>query len=289
MLKDLLPSYGIEPRKFCLRKGGFNRNFIVEASQGIYFVKERKGRNASNRSSTDAEISCFLHPIIGTANPIRNKDGHFTTNQNGSSYTVFEFLDGEDYREEEFLEFAEVLRRFHSEMRSYNGTLFNGNDALKQSYELIDAMPQFGRYLDSILKDMEGQEKTIIHSDLHAGNAKFRNGKLIPFDFEFSHEDYRIFDVANTLICLAALNPYELDYTDARSFIRRCELDMKKAGEFVRKYGIDAKALPSALQLAWISWSLYTFKNLECSEETRRASLYFPEFVEQNKQRIERL
>ncbi|MBI4017686.1 MAG: phosphotransferase, partial [Candidatus Aenigmarchaeota archaeon] len=131
-----------------------------------------------------------------------------------------------------------------------------------------------------------------IHWDFHGGNMKFSD-KVYVFDFEFAHRDARVMDVANTLVCLAAMKPGEIDYSNAESFIMQCELDFGKARAFVEGYGglsaNELRILPEALDVAWLGWSLYTFANKKAAASTLKKALHFPVWVSDNANDIRRL
>ena len=292
-----LEDYGISVKRLKERRGGFNRNWIVYADEGKYFLKERPIKH-KERALVDCEISeHLLRKGVKTAKPLKTKDGNYLVSEKDYVYSLFNYILGSFYKDEFLPSVAKTMSDFHEKTNDYNGEVGMRMNALDWTYSMTKGFENYEKYITKAENDFKGADlsKSLIHFDLHAGNMKFRGRKAIPFDFEYAHTDYKLLDVANSLICLTALDPKELDYGNAETFIKPCKLDFQKSKTFISEFNKlsnieeEIETLPSHLNLAWISWALYTFKTMDCSERTIKNAEYLPKWIEENREKIVRV
>ena len=274
-----------------------NKNWIVYSDKGKYFLKRRPIKY-KERAFADCEISeHLLRKGMLTAKPLKTKDNNYIVFEKDYVYSVFDYIQGSFYKDELLPHVAKTMSDFHEKTRDYKGEVGMKVNAIDWTYSMIKGFEGYEKYIARAENDFSGVDlsKSLIHFDLHAGNMKFRGAKAIPFDFEYAHKDYRLLDVANSLICLTALDPKELDYGNAETFIKPCELDFQKSKTFILEFnklsniGEEIETLPSHLNLAWVSWALHTFKTMICSERTIKNAEYLPRWVEENREKIVRV
>lgn len=310
VLKDKLPRYVLDA--FSVDKsaslegirGGFNNNWIITTEHEKFILKSRPATHMRN-SVAESELSEFLtNKEFPTANPKKHFGGDYVLKHHDLVYSMFDFIEGRGYEDSasDLRSSATSMALFHKETNLYNGTLAFENNAISWLTELLKDYnglykKEFGeisrKSVNNITKIKNSLPTSTIHWDFHAGNLIIKRGKTYIFDFEFVHRDYRIMDIANTLTLLAALNPKEIDYTNALTFIKECELKTEKAEKFISNYkevltvsDNEIEALPDAMTLAWTSWCLYTFNKLRHSKKTAEGALYFPAWVQKNKSYI---
>lgn len=291
---------------FSTTDGAFNKNWIVSTNLGKFVLKRRPFKSIE-RSITECELSLFLVGKLPTAKPIKAlKSGYVYKGKEGV-YSLFKFVKGERYRDtvDNLKAVAKSMAVFHKKTLRYSGkTAFRTNaigwcksllkDYIGTDKEVFRKIANV--CINNLSKAANNLPKTVIHWDIHAGNLLISKKTAIFFDFEFAHKDYRIMDLGNTLTLLAALNPEEIDYGDAISFIQKCELDLEKANTLVSEYckfnalnNIELNHIADAMSLAWVSWCLYTFNQLRPSERIAQKALYFPRWVDRNRKYIANL
>jgi Ser/Thr protein kinase RdoA (MazF antagonist) len=294
---QILKEYDINANKLKGRRGGFNKNWIVYTDNGKYFLKRRL-LSRKEKALADCEISNhLLRKGMITSKPLKAKDGNYLIHDNGYVYSLFDYVRGGFYKDKALPFVAKAMSDFHEKTKDYKGEVGMRMNAIDWTYSMMKGFENYEKYITKAENDFKGADlsKSLIHFDLHAGNMKFRGRKAIPFDFEYAHSDYKLLDVANSLICLTALNPYELDYGNAETFIKPCKLDFQKSKTFISEFNKlsnieeEIETLPSHLNLAWISWALYTFKTMDCSERTIKNAEYLPKWIEENREKIVRV
>ena len=303
-LRDIVEKFGFHATGFQEARGGFNKNWIVSCSDKK-FVLKRRPTSALQRSKTECELSEFLASRgFPTAKPVKSPSGNFILQGNSYVFSLFEFVNAGKYVDSVpgLKAAARSMALFHEKTVGYAGTQsFQGTSLnwCERSLEEYSG-PGKEKFAEMARENMleieqrsEELSRALVHWDFHAGNLLAGSDKVFVFDLEFAHEDYRVMDVANSLSLLAALSPGKIDYGDALSFVQECELDFNKARAFLSEYNScsalnenDFKSLPAALSLAWISWSLYTFNKLSFSEKLVEKALYFPAWVEKNRDKI---
>lgn len=296
-LAQILREYDVNAVRLKEKRGGFNKNWVVYADSGKFFLK-RRPLNRKERALADSEISDhLLMKGVTTTRPVKTKDGNYLVLDNKYAYSLFDYFRGGFYKDEALPSVARAMSDFHEKTADYRGEVGMKTSALEWTYSMLDDFEQYKKYISRAEDDLTRADlsKPLIHFDLHAGNMKFRGLKAVPFDFEYAHRDYRLLDVANSLICLTALNPREIDYGNAETFIKPCKLDFRKSKTFISEFNKSSniedeiETLPSQLNLAWISWALYTFKTMNCPEKTVKAGEFLPRWVEENREKIVRV
>ena len=155
-------------------------------------------------------------------------------------WTLFEFLDGEDryswthtdLTDKEFISAAEVLALLHHCGHGFKKPpgadrvqppIMEFIPTFKQSFTAFSKQAS-DRPCDRLFKDnfkrickavddaaslvvrFQGMKELPIHCDYHPGNLKFRGEKCVGlFDFDWSKEDYRLFDVALGLVYFTSI------------------------------------------------------------------------------------
>ncbi|MEM5804900.1 MAG: phosphotransferase, partial [Candidatus Aenigmatarchaeota archaeon] len=267
---------------------------------GRFFLKQRPEGHVPN-TVTDCEVSRFLlKKGIETGEPVMSTNGAYAVIEGKHVYCAFSFKEGKEYRysADNIRKAGEALAEFHRNTIGYSGSTSFEGDAFGWSRRMIEGLEGLDGWkerLDNAERTFKEHEpkllKTLTHWDFHGGNIKIIEGKVVPFDFEFAHHDYRILDIANSSICFAAIR--SPDYGNAESFIQKCELDFGKNRLFLDGYrnitpinDEEAGVFPEALDVAWIGWISYTLKNRKCGEKAVENAKYFPEWVERNRERI---
>lgn len=217
-----------------LIEGGFNKNWVIETPKKKYFLK-RRPITEKRRIETDSKASKHLsEKEIPSADPIKARNGEYLVKKNNYAYSLFNYIESEEYREEpELLKKAgETLFKIHKELKGFEHTIYD-KDAIEWAKghckgpipkETLSRTKKTIKKAEKRIKD-ENLPKTTIHWDYHGGNIRVKEDELYVFDFEFTHEDYRIMDIANSLICFTALSQEDIRYSDALSFIQPCEID----------------------------------------------------------------
>lgn len=299
-MKEILKEFKIDEfTNSSLIKGGFNKNWIIETSKEKYFLK-RRSTTEKRRIETDSKASKHLsEKKVPSAAPIKARNGEYTVKRGNYAYSLFDYIESEEYREDpELLRKAgETLFKMHKNLKGFEHTLHN-KDAVEWSREQCrEPIPQ--KTLSRAKKTIEkaGEEiknenppKTTIHWDYHGGNIRVKENELYVFDFEFTHEDYRIMDIANSLICFTALSSENIRYSNALSFIQSCEIDEGKARIFLNSYNNiqnkEKNLLPEALLVSWWGWVFYTLHQKNTYNIEKERMNYFPKWVENNKEKI---
>lgn len=150
-------------------------------------------------------------------------------------WALFEFLDGEDkytwtntnLSDDEFVSAAEILAHLHHCGHGFK----KPPEADRVQPRIMEFIPTFkrtfsvfleragGRRCDRLFKEnygrisnaldiatsynlkFQGMQELTIHCDYHPGNLKYRDEKGVGiFDFDWSKIDYRLFDVALSLV-----------------------------------------------------------------------------------------
>ncbi len=181
-----------------------------------------------------AIVPCRNHATVVTTSPPENHWGE------RAFWALFEFLEGEDkyswtytgLTDKEFTSAAEILADLHNCGPDFNKP--PGIDRAQPS--IMEFMPTFkktftafleqadDRLCDRLFKDnfepicstldyaasldvkFEGMPEIPIHCDYHPGNLKFRDEKGVGvFDFDWSKIDYRLFDVALSLVYFTSI------------------------------------------------------------------------------------
>ena len=294
----ILNRYGLgEETSFEEVSGGFNKNYDISVSGGRFFLKQRPSSHARN-AVTDCQVAEHLKSQgIDTGKPVKSLDGNYTVKDGMFVYCMFDYKDGElyQYSEDNLRIVGESLALFHKGMHNYEGRTSFDYSAIEWSMEMLEGLDNLSEWKGKInaaerVIGTYRPPKCLIHWDFHGGNMKIVDGKAIPFDFEFAHYDYRILDIANSAICMAAINHDETNYGNAESFIQKCELDFEKNDAFLSGYEKilhlteeEIKVFSEALEIAWIGWTAYTLKNMECSKQTIENAKHFPNWVEKNR------
>lgn len=291
---QIFKKYCISVKKLKEKRGGFNKNWIVYSDEGKYFLKRRPTSRREN-ALADCEISDHLiNNGITTAIPLKIVKSDYLFSDDNYVYSLFEYIHGSFYRDELLPSVAKIMAEFQEKTKNYDGIIGMENNALEWTYSLSTNFENYDKYISKAEHELKeiNLSKSLIHFDLHAGNMKFRGRKAIPFDFEYAHFDYKLIDVANSLICLSALDPNEIDYGNAETFIRPCKLNFQKSKIFISEFNKysnikdEIEALPACLNIAWLGWALYTLNNIKYCEKTIKNVGFFPKWVEENKEKI---
>lgn len=307
LLTKVLANFGVtENVSFSAINGGFNQNWVVSTNLGKFVLKRRPFKSIE-RAKTECELSLFLMGKFPTAKPIKTLKSGYVHKGEENVYSLFKFVEGERYSDtvDNLKTVAKSMAIFHKKTRRYSGkTAFKTNTinwckSLLKEYvgtnkEIFQKIAN--NCIKNLSKVAKNLSKTVIHWDIHAGNLLISKKTAIFFDLEFAHKDYRIMDLGNTLTLLAALNPEKIDYGDAISFIQKCELNLEKANIFISEYckfnalnNVELNHIADAMSLAWVSWSLYTLNQLRSSEKIIQNALYFPQWIEKNRNYIANL
>ena len=176
-----------------------------------------------------AIVPCRNHATVVYTPPPENHRGE------RAFWALFEFLEGEDkyswtdtdLTDKEFISAAEILARLHNCAPDFK----KPPEVDRAQPGIMEFLPTFkktftafieqddDRLCDRLFKDnfkpicraldyaasfdvkFEGMPEIPIHCDYHPGNLKFRDEKCVGvFDFDWSKIDYRLFDVALSLV-----------------------------------------------------------------------------------------
>ncbi len=186
-------------------------------------------------------------------------------------FAIYEFLDGEDkytwitpnLNDEEYVSSAETLAIFHNASRNFDP---KGLERVEPKVmELVPTLPEsfreysklefennifhdyFKQHLDEIIKVIDKTLNSIppeavekmpmnpIHCDIHPGNLKFKNNKVVGiFDFDWAKIDIRIFDVCEALAYFCSSWEPE---TDGQLRLSKCAIFLKAYQDKLKELG----------------------------------------------------
>lgn len=304
-LRKVLQAWRLpEEAEFVQTPGGFNKNWSIFTSKHKFFLKRRPAKHRQ-QALTDASVCAYLFDKgLRVATPLKTKHNSHLLVKDGSVYCLFNYLAGREYADtkRDLQLAARALAEANTLGAPYRGpTAFSCTSldwckrhSMQYAAKQAEGQMQL-RAVQQAIKETRGLRlpRGLVHWDFHKGNMKISNGEAAMFDFERAHHDARVADIANSLVCFAALDQRKIDVGDAVSFIHKCELNFDKATVFLKAYhkvapltAQEVRALPAMLAAAWAGWTSYTLCFLKAPKATHAAGTHFPAWVIKNKAQI---
>ncbi len=228
---------------------------------------------------------------LPVALPIPAGDGRTWVSLDGAVYEVYPWIDGDPYQPgntEQLADLGGSIARFHiaSAELPPKPHQQKEDDPARLQRELIEftleadreAAPALFEELQSLLENLEWQlttvrnvdslPQTVIHGDLHPGNAKFaRNDSALVstplnqrdsvvglFDFDWANRRERARDIADGLLFFCRKNREVVDSNDIWALTESGEIDPIQSQVFLRAYEsvslittAELQALPSIM------------------------------------------
>jgi homoserine kinase type II len=286
-LRHVLSHYSLGKFKNAWRveRGFVNENWIVETSQGRYFLKRRHPdlRDSAVVAAQHALIAYLrragfpvpvILPITGGAT-LLVLDEEF--------YEMQEYIECEPYdhdRPAHFREAAQTLGRYHAFVQGftsqaleqsglYSPALLRANLARLAdgwSLERHPALARIARQLESHADDLEVRfawhgplPHLVIHGDYYAGNLLFAGDRIVGVvDYDKARWQPRAVELAEALIYFASPRPGHLRHLVYPGF-----LQWNLCGRFLHGYArvvaLDERevhALPDYVRCIWLQVAL---------------------------------
>ena len=274
-IKRVLRNYDLGELKSARRieRGFVNENWIIETTQGRYFLKRR------HPDLRDTELIIFQHALIsylrhlGFPVPeiLSTAGGDTLVVLDGDFYEIQEVIEGSCYQRNKAAHLQEAavkLGNYHACVQGFKPAalrdkvnLYSPADltalltALKNSWELeqdllgrqiVQELQIHAGDLTTRFDKHEGLPYLIIHGDYHAGNLIFDGDHIVGVvDYDKACWQPRVVEVAEALIYFASPRPGHLKHLDYPGF-----LEWDKFTRFLRYYalglGLGREPMPAA-------------------------------------------
>ncbi|MFH1241889.1 MAG: phosphotransferase [Pseudomonadota bacterium] len=279
-----------------VERGYVNQNWIIDTSQGRYFLKRRHPelRNpevirAQHALSHHLRQSGFPAPAI-----LPNLRGETLLVLDGEYYEIQAYIDGVPYEHAKPAHFqaaVETLRRYHDWVQGFEplpalcppGGLYDPAILTARLTGLTEAwalsrdptMSNIVRRLESQTADLKASfarhaqlPHLVIHGDYHADNLLLEEDRIVGVvDYDKARWQPRVVELAEVIIYFASPRPGHLKHLVYPGF-----LEWDKVTNFMHNYacalGLDDKkedvflkdqeisALPDYIRCIWLSVSL---------------------------------
>ncbi len=269
-----------------VERGFVNENWVVETSQGGYFLKRR------HSTLCQPVIICAQHALVehlrqsGFPAPalVATVDGETLLILDGEFYEVQEYIKGAPYDHASpahFREAASTLSLYHTHVQGfapsalrdlgdlYSPAIVSANLAdLTAAWELErdQNLAQFARQLEAHAGDLATRfadhgplPHLVIHGDYYAGNLLFEDDRVVGVvDYDKTRWQPRVVELAEALIYFASSRPGHLKHLVYPGFLEwepfTCFLH-----HYARATPLDeneARALPDYVRCIWLAISL---------------------------------
>ncbi len=270
--------------------GTANASVIVEVADERLLLR-RRNRRYANEDWVRFDHALFAHlREAGVAAPpaVKAPNGRSWLRRGDDIYELFHVVEGEAHQEGDPTELesaGRMLARIHSEAADFDPPapkpwprFHDPKDALAGLEELLTLAAgqqhpaerletlECARALADDLVERVSDEaywslpQTVVHGDYHAGNLKFRDGRVVGvFDWDWSSRQPRMVDLADGLLFLCGRRTEPLVPGDIWSLTSAFELDFERMDAFAQGYGAivepelpETRLLPDLMRCRWL-------------------------------------
>ncbi len=288
----VLAHWGIEvaPGQVSPGSGTANASAVISLPAERLFLKRRNPRYA--RVDWVRFDQALLSHLVGRglAVPVAvpSRSGEPWVADGGSIYELFRYIDGDSHRSGDPIELAAAGRtlarihrasvdfeprvakpwpRFHDprDLLEWLPELLDVAGAKAESAERLSALEQalaLARRLAARLPDGRywSLPSAIVHGDYHAGNLKFRDGRVVGvFDWDWSSSQPRMVDLADGLLFLCGRRRSPVVAGDIWSLTESFRIDRGRVRAFGLGYAgelsptaCELEALPDLMRCRWL-------------------------------------
>ena len=244
-----------------IERGFVNQNWIIETTQGRYFLKRRHPdlRNPDIILAQHALIKHLRHLGFPVPEILSTATGETLLVLDGEFYEIHEFIEGTSYQYNNLVHFQEAavtLGHYHTCVHDFEplalqdlGSLYDpailtaNLNGIKDSWglERDSSLQQIIREIESHASDLTALfvghnvlPYLVIHGDYHAGNLIFEGDRIVGVvDYDKASWQPRVVELAEALIYFTSTRPSHLKHLVYDGF-----LEWEKFAGFMRHYAM---------------------------------------------------